>query len=52
MSWSASFHPKFKAEVLVLPRTVRIELVASLALLRENGPVLGRPDVDTLKDSR
>jgi len=35
-----------------LPRAVRIELIASLAPLRELGPALGRPDVDTLKDSR
>jgi hypothetical protein len=51
MSWSIDFHPKFKAEVIELPRAVRIELIASLAPLRELGPALGRPDVDTLKDS-
>ena len=51
MSWSVGFHPIFKAEVVELPRAVRIELVASLAPLREFGPALGRPDVDTLKDS-
>ena len=52
MSWSAYFHPKFKAEVYELPKAVRIELVASLAPLRELGPTLGRPDVDTLNGSR
>ena len=52
MSWSADFHPRFQLEVLELPRAVRIELVASIALLREFGPALGRPDVDTLKDSK
>jgi len=52
MSWSVEFHPIFKAEVLELSRAVRIELVASLAPLRELGPALGRPDVDTLKDSQ
>jgi hypothetical protein len=52
MNWSAYFHPKFEAEVLELPRAVRVELVASLELLREYGPALGRPDVDTLKNSR
>jgi hypothetical protein len=51
ISWSSSFHPRFEAEVLELPRTVRVELVASVALLREFGPALGRPDVDTLKGS-
>jgi hypothetical protein len=52
MGWSVDFHPRFKAEVVELPRAVRIELIASLAPLRELGPALGRPDVDTLKDSR
>ena len=52
MSWSVNFHPTFKAEVIELPRAVRIELVASLAPLRELKPALGRPDVDTLNDSR
>jgi hypothetical protein len=52
MSWLVDFHPIFKSEVLELPRAVRIELVASLSPLREFGPALGRPDVDTLKDSR
>jgi hypothetical protein len=51
MSWLIDFHPIFKAEVLELPRAVRIELVASLAPLREFGPALGRPDVDTLNGS-
>ena len=52
MGWSIEFHPKFKAETLALSRAVRIELVASLAPLRMFGPSLGRPDVDTLKESR
>ena len=52
MSWSVSFHPKFEVEVIELPKAVRIELIASLAPLRKCGPSLGRPDVDTLKDSR
>jgi hypothetical protein len=52
MTWSVGFHPIFKEEVLELPKAVRIELVASLAPLRTFGPALGRPDVDTLKESR
>jgi len=52
MGWSVDFHPIFKAEVLQLPRAVRIELVASPSPLREFGPALGRPDVNTLSDSR
>ena len=52
MRWSASFHPKFKAEYDKLPRSVQDELLTALAPLREFGPSLGRPDVDTLNDSR
>jgi hypothetical protein len=52
LSWFVDFHPIFREEVMELPRAVRIELIASLAPLREFGPALGRPDVDTLKDSR
>jgi hypothetical protein len=51
MSWNAYFHPKFEEEVLELPREVRIELIASLSVLRELGPALGRPHVDTLEGS-
>jgi hypothetical protein len=52
MSWSTSFHPQFKAEYEELPEAVQDGLVASLSPLREFGPALGRPDVDTLNDSR
>lgn len=52
MDWVVEFHPKFKAEVLELSREVRIQLVAALSPLQQFGPALGRPDVDTLKDSR
>jgi hypothetical protein len=51
MSWSVSFHPKFEAEYEILSEDVQNELVASLMPLREYGPALGRPDVDTLNDS-
>jgi hypothetical protein len=52
MSWSVDFHPRFLAEYDELTESVQDGLVASLAPLREFGPALGRPDVDTLKDSR
>ena len=52
MNWSVEFHPKFKAEYEELLEPVQDELVASLVPLREFGPALGRPDVDTLNDSR
>jgi hypothetical protein len=51
MGWSVFFYPKFMAEYDELPEAVQDGLVASLAPLREFGPALGRPDVDTLKDS-
>ena len=51
MSWSAYFHPKFKAEFDKLSAAVQDEFLASLKPLREYGPSLGRPDVDTLNDS-
>ena len=52
MSWSADFHPKFKAEYDELSEQVQDEMIAALVSLREFGPALGRPDVDTLNDSR
>jgi hypothetical protein len=52
MSWSVSFHPKFEAEYEELSEAVQDELVAALTPLREFGPSLGRPDVDTLNGSR
>lgn len=51
MSWNAYFHPKFKAEFDQLSNVVQDELLASLTPLREYGPSLGRPEVDTLKGS-
>jgi hypothetical protein len=52
MSWNVYFHPKFKAELDRLSVDVRRELFATLYSLREFGPMLGRPEVDTLKDSK
>jgi hypothetical protein len=48
VSWNAYFHPKFKAEFDKLSDAVQDELLASLTPLREYGPALGRPEVDTL----
>lgn len=52
MSWKAYFHPKFKAELDELSKSVQDELLAMLVPLREFGPELGRPEVDTLKGSK
>ncbi|PYE87695.1 type II toxin-antitoxin system RelE/ParE family toxin [Phyllobacterium leguminum] len=50
--WKVELHERFKDEVVNLPRTVRVELVAHLELLRTQGFQLGRPEVDTLTGSR
>jgi hypothetical protein len=52
MRWTAYFHPRFKAEFDELAAAVQDELLASLVPLREYGPSLGRPEVDTLNDSK
>ena len=52
MGWAAYFHPKFKAEFDELSEAVQDEFLASLVPLREYGPSLGRPEVDTLSNSR
>jgi hypothetical protein len=52
MRWTAYFHPRFKAEFDELAGAVQDELLASLVPLREYGPSLGRPEVDTLHDSK
>jgi hypothetical protein len=52
MRWNAYFHPRFKAEFDELAAAVQDELLASLVPLREYGPSLGRPEVDTLNDSK
>ncbi len=51
MVWLIEFHPEFDAEMQVLSRAVRIELLAHAKLLAEFGPSLGRPHADTLNGS-
>lgn len=51
MSWFIEFHPRFQEEYGELSESVQDELVIALGPLREFGPALGRPDVDTLRDS-
>jgi hypothetical protein len=52
MSWNVYFHPKFKEELGELSADVRRELYTAIVSLRKFGPMLGRPEVDTLKDSK
>ncbi len=51
MEWSVLLHPEFDPEFDALPEGVQDELLAALKLLRDRGPALGRPTVDTLKGS-
>lgn len=46
------FHPDFDPEYEELAEAVQDELLAHLELLKQFGPQLGRPRVDTMNDSR
>jgi hypothetical protein len=52
MGWVVLFHEAFDAEFLTLPREVQTALAAKARLLENFGPQLGRPYVDTLKNSK
>jgi hypothetical protein len=52
MSWAVKFHAEFLPEYNGLPEEVQDELLARLIVLRDEGPDLGRPTVDTLKGSK
>lgn len=52
MAWQVIFHDEFLSEVADLDSEVRRELLSMLAILEENGPMLGRPHADTLSGSR
>jgi hypothetical protein len=50
--WTVEFHPEFAPEVARFPEAVRQMIISRATLLREFGPQLGRPQVDTLKGSK
>ena len=52
MAWAVVFHEVFDAEFLALPCDVQTALAAKARLLESMGPMLGRPHVDTLKNSK
>jgi hypothetical protein len=52
MAWVVIFHEAFDAEFLALPRDVQTILAAKARLLESIGPMLGRPHVDTRKNSK
>lgn len=51
MLWTVIFHPAFEAEYEVLPEAVQDKLLQAAGLLKQLGPHLGRPHVDTLLGS-
>lgn len=52
MAWTVLLHDEFSEEFDALPLVVQDELLAMMGLLKQFGPSLGRPRVDTLKGSR
>lgn len=52
MTWEVLFHGEFVPEFYALPEDVQDELLAHSKLLRQFGPRLGRPRVDTVHGSR
>ena len=52
MTWAVLLHDAFDAEFNDLPEAVQDEILAHMGLLKQFGPTLGRPRVDTLKGSR
>lgn len=50
--WKIEFHDDFYSEYENLPENVQDELLASLTLLKKFGPLSGRPNVDTLNESK
>jgi hypothetical protein len=52
MPWTVRLHDEFEPEFAVLPEAVQDEILARMGLLREFGPKLGRPNADTLNDSK
>jgi len=52
MQWEVIIGVEFAPELRAMPIEVRREVLATTDLLEQLGPLLGRPHVDTLKDSR
>lgn len=52
MGWEVLFQSEFDTEFQALEQGLQDELLAHALLLREFGPNLGRPTVDSLNGSR
>lgn len=51
MEWDVQFDEDFEAWFAGLPEALQDEILGLALLLRERGPHLGRPQVDTVKGS-
>lgn len=52
MKWTVIFEDDFDVEFLRMPEELQDEILAHALLLKDYGPNLGRPTVDTLKGSK
>jgi hypothetical protein len=52
VTWTVIFEDEFDAEFQNMPEKLQDEILAHALLLRDYGPNLGRPTVDTLKGSK
>lgn len=52
MAWEVEFHPECERWARGLPNEDQEALVAAVRVLRDSGPTLGRPLVDSIKASR
>lgn len=52
MTWNIPFHDDFAIEFAAFAASLQDELLAHALLLKDFGPSLGRPTVDTLKGSK
>lgn len=50
--WQVVLHDAFNAEFDALPENVQDGLLAALTHLKQSGPSLGRPYVDTLREAK
>lgn len=51
MEWTVVFHHEFSSWFDVQDKKLQDEMAANLKILGEDGPMLGRPRVDTVKGS-
>jgi hypothetical protein len=52
MEWIIIFHPAFRDWLYEQEEDVQDSILAGLGLLKQEGPLLGRPYVDTLQGSQ